>query len=47
MIVANVNQDHSDVAQIINTIQSEKNCLQLINQDIELGTEKLISLLHD
>ncbi|WP_445719104.1 hypothetical protein [Flavobacterium sp.] len=44
MIVANVNQDHSDVAQIINTIQSEKNCLQLINQDIELGTEKLISL---
>jgi hypothetical protein len=44
MIVANVNQDHSDVAQIINTIQTDKNIQDLINQDIELGTEKLIAL---
>ena len=44
MIIANVNQDHSDVAQIINSIQTEKNIQELINQDIELGTEKLIAL---
>ncbi len=43
-IVANVNQDHSDVAQLINTIQSEKNIEDLINQDIEFGTQNLISL---
>jgi hypothetical protein len=44
IIVANVNQDHSDVAQIINTIETEKNIIELINQDIELGTKKLIAL---
>ena len=44
MIIANVNQDHSDVAQIINTIQTEENIKDLINQDIELGTKKLIAL---
>ena len=44
MIVADVNQDHSDIAQIINSIQNEKNLEDLINQDIELGTKKLIDL---
>lgn len=44
MFVANVNQNHSEVAKIIHTIQTEKNILQLIHQDIELGTEKLIAL---
>ena len=44
MIVANVNQDHSDVGQLINNIQTEKNLEALINQDIELGTKKLIEL---
>jgi hypothetical protein len=44
MIIANVNQDHSDVAQIINTIQSEKSIADLINKDIELGTKNLIAL---
>ncbi|MEC4004978.1 hypothetical protein OX283_009945 [Flavobacterium sp. SUN052] len=43
-IIANVNQDHSDIAQIINTIQTEKNLEEVINQDIELGTKKLIEL---
>ncbi len=43
-IVANVNQDHSDIAQIIHTIQNEKNLEELINQDIEIGTKKLIQL---
>ena len=44
MIVADVNQDHADIAQIINNIQNEKNLEDLINQDIELGTKKLIDL---
>lgn len=44
MIVADVNQDHSDIAQIISSIQNEKNLEDLINQDIELGTKKLIDL---
>ena len=44
MIIANVNQDHADVAQIINTIQSTATIQELINQDIELGTENLIAL---
>jgi hypothetical protein len=44
MLIANVNQDHSDVAQIIKTIQTEKNIQDLIQQDVELGTKKLIAL---
>jgi hypothetical protein len=44
MIVADVNQDHSDISQIIKSIQNEKNLEDLINQDIELGTKKLIDL---
>lgn len=44
LIVANVNQDYSDIAQIINSIQTEKNLEQLIHLDIELGTKKLIEL---
>lgn len=43
-IIANVNQDHSDVAQIINAIQSDKNIKDALYQDIELGTQKLIAL---
>lgn len=43
-IVANVNQNHSDVAQIINTIQTQNNIEELINQDIELGTQNLNAL---
>ncbi|MDI1317849.1 hypothetical protein [Flavobacterium sp.] len=43
-IVANVNQDHSDVAQLIHSIQNEENIEYLINQDIELGTKNLIAL---
>jgi hypothetical protein len=44
MLIANVNQDHSDVAQIIKTIQTENNIASLINEDIDLGTQKLIAL---
>lgn len=44
MIITNVNQDHSDVAQIQKIIQSENNILDLIQLDIEQGTKKLIEL---
>lgn len=43
-IVANVNQDQSDVALIIKTIQTEKNIQSVLNEDIEVGTKKLIAL---
>lgn len=44
MIVANLNQDYSDVAQISRNIQLEANLKNLINEDIELGTINLIAL---
>jgi len=43
-IVANINQNHAGVAQLIQTIQQEKNLTQLVKQDIDLGTERLIKL---
>ncbi len=43
-IVANVNQDQSDVAQLIKTIQTEKSILSLLKEDVELGTKNLIAL---
>jgi hypothetical protein len=43
-IVANVNQDHSDVAEIIKTIQTQDTIQDAINHDIELGTKNLIAL---
>ncbi len=43
-IVANINQNHAGVAQLIQTIQKEKNLAQLVEEDINLGTEKLIQL---
>ncbi len=44
MIVANVNQDHAAVAQIMDLIQNEKDLQGKVNQDIELGTKELIAL---
>ncbi|WP_338409282.1 hypothetical protein [uncultured Flavobacterium sp.] len=44
MIIANVNQDHSSIVKIINTIKNVKDIEDLINQNIELGTKKLIEL---
>jgi hypothetical protein len=43
-LIANVNQDHSDVAQIIQNIQNQEPLNELIAQDIEAGTKKLIAL---
>lgn len=44
MIVANVNQSHSAVAQLLATIKTEKELLQLVNEDIAAGTERLRAL---
>uniref|UniRef100_UPI0011118695 Bacterial beta-1,3-oligosaccharide phosphorylase n=1 Tax=metagenome TaxID=256318 RepID=UPI0011118695 len=44
MIIANVNQDHSDIIAITETIQNNKKIAEDINTDIELGTKRLIEL---
>jgi len=44
MIIANVNQNHAAVAQISETIRTEKELAKLIKADIELGTQQLIEL---
>ncbi len=44
MIIANVNQNHADVARISATISKEKNLAQIIEKDIERGTQQLIEL---
>ena len=44
MIIANVNQDHSDIIAVIENIQNNKNLAEEILKDIELGTKKLIEL---
>ena len=43
-IIANVNQNHSAIAQISATIKSTKNVNQLLEEDIAEGTKKLIQL---
>lgn len=44
MLIANVNQDHSDVVTLSESIQNESNLQDKINADITLGTERLINL---
>jgi len=44
MFIANVNQDHSDIVHIIETIKTDKNIESLVNEDVELGTKKLIEI---
>ncbi|MFK7982080.1 MAG: hypothetical protein AB8G86_19020, partial [Saprospiraceae bacterium] len=44
MIIANVNQNHAGVAQISETIRTEKDLAKLIKADIESGTQQLIEL---
>ena len=43
-IVANVNQDQSQVVQLINSIATDKNLENKIYQDVELGKQNLITL---
>ena len=42
--VANVNQDHSDIALLLKQIREDKNLGSRINQDVELGTQNLMDL---
>lgn len=44
MIVANVNQSHSAVAQLLNFIKNEKELPQRIEADIAAGTKRLVAL---
>jgi hypothetical protein len=43
-IIANVNQDHSDVALLIKQIKEDANIQEKIEESIELGTKNLIDL---
>ncbi len=44
MIIANVNQNHADIARIVKTIKHEKQLAEMVQQDIDLGTQRLIEL---
>jgi hypothetical protein len=44
MLVANVNQDHSDVVSLSESIQNKTGLEDKVNADIALGTERLINL---
>lgn len=44
MIVANVNQNHADIIQLIETISKDKTLELQIKEDINLGTQKLIEI---
>lgn len=44
MIVANVNQNHSDIARLIKKIKEDKGLADKVNENITKGTNKLIAL---
>jgi hypothetical protein len=44
MIVANVNQNHADIIQLIETISKDTTLENQIREDINLGTQKLIEI---
>jgi hypothetical protein len=44
MIVANVNQNHADIVQLIETISKDKTLEHQIKEDINLGNQKLIEI---
>ncbi|MBK8194326.1 MAG: hypothetical protein IPK76_14340 [Lewinellaceae bacterium] len=44
MIVANVNQSHAAVAKLRDLIKNEKGLSQLVRQDVEAGTKRLLEL---
>ncbi len=43
MIIANVNQDHSTIAKLSDSILNDKQLVHKINEDVALGTKRLIS----
>lgn len=44
MIVANVNQDHSDIALLCETLRDSESLTEILEKNIDLGTKKLIEL---
>lgn len=44
MIIANVNQNHSAICSLSETIKNTKNLIQLIEKDIDTGTQNLVEL---
>ena len=44
MLIANVNQDHSDIASISHSLKTDTQLEKQVNQNIELGTQRLIEL---
>ncbi len=44
MIVANINNNHSDIARLSKRIKEGKSLVQKINEDIEFGSRRLIKL---
>ena len=44
MIIANVNQNHADIIQLIETISNDGTLEYQIKEDINLGTQKLIEI---
>jgi hypothetical protein len=44
LIVADVNKTHSKIAALINTIKTQENLFEFINEKIESGTQRLIEL---
>jgi hypothetical protein len=44
IIVSDVNKNHSAIAKIVNKIKTNKELYQLINEKIDLGTQRLIAL---
>lgn len=44
MIVANVNQNHSDIARLIKKIKEDKGLADKVNENITKGTNRLIAL---
>jgi len=47
IIVAEVNQDSADVANLNDFIKTEKNIIELVSSDVALGTENLIKIVAD
>ena len=45
MIIADVNKDHSYIAQLSETIKGDLELSQKVNQDIALGTQRLVALV--
>ncbi len=44
MLIANVNQDHADIAELSRSIQEDKSLEDKVKQSIDLGTRRLIAL---